>query len=608
MSDPKGHNAADPASLPAPVSTSTPGPAPAPGHRPAHAPDADRSVRLGAIDVGTNSIRLIVVEAFSDGSYKLLDDEKAITRLGRGFSSTGALQPEPMEESINAIKRMKTIAQGYNVERLRVAGTCAVREATNGGVFIDTLRDRAGVTLEIISAEEEARLAFQSVSAAFDLSQVAAAVVDVGGGSTEIVISSRGAVEEVYTLPLGAVRLTERFGGCDADDEDAFRAMRKSVRKTLDQGVGGPALTPEVMFGTGGTFTALAGIAMQRGSSRGEGDMLPFSVRGFELRRADVRHIQDWLRDMPLRARSRVAGLSPDRAEIIIAGLTIVERVMKRLGVNVLRVHDRGIRDGIIMSMIREVFPGAGRSSTDPRDRLRHVRQFAVQCRYEEPHCRHVTGLALSIFDQMAALESARSPELPHWATRENRELLEAAGLLHDIGYLVNYSKHHKHSYHLIVHSEMDGFTSREVEIIANIARYHRRADPSAKRHAAFAALSGADRELVRRLAGILRIADGLDRTHTQGVTALNLARSRGVLRIRVEAQEDPGVNLWGASHKCALFERAFGVPVRLDWSGPVAGAGATVEPKLVTRRARHPGPSSGAPARKSARHGPESV
>ncbi|MFM9957985.1 MAG: HD domain-containing protein [Phycisphaerales bacterium] len=610
------HTPHPPASAPMPVlhaETITPS-GRLPSHTPAPASAASPgaigpSKRLAAIDVGTNSIRLIVVDACADGTYRVIDDEKAITRLGRGFSQDGLLHDEPMESSVLAIARMKAIADGYVVERLRCVGTCAVREATNADRFVETVRNRAGVTIEPISAEEEARLAHASVAEAFDLSDVAAATVDVGGGSTEIVLCSRGAVEHVYTLPLGAVRLTERYGECDAPDPRGFDKMTRRVRKTLKEMVEAPPFTPQIMYGTGGTFTALASVCMQRGSARDGTEVLPFTVRGYEMTRADVKHVRDWLRELPTRSRGRAPGLSPDRAEIIIPGLTIVESVMKRLGVNTLRVHDRGIRDGLILQMIREAFGpaslesaararrGVGAASedhphpaqstqTEARDRLRGVRHFAHLCRYEEPHSRHVTALALSIFDQLSAQTKPERAETD-WRQPKFRELLEAAGLLHDIGYVINYAKHHKHSYHLIVHADLPGFTSREVEIIANVARYHRRALPSRVKHPAFAVLPKPERQLVRRLAAILRLADGLDRNHTQSVAGVALTVEKNAAVMRIESTGDIGLDLWAAQGKGELFKKAFDLEPRFEWANAPASAAALIDDATHSAPAR---------------------
>lgn len=537
--------------------------------------------RLAAIDVGTNSLRLIVVEAMPDGSYRLIDDEKGITRLGRGLDETNQLHPESMELSALTIARMKGIAEGYGVEALRVVGTAACREASNTDEFVALVKARAGVDLEVISAEEEARLAYMSVDYAFDLTSIGVAVVDIGGGSTEVVLSSSGVIEQVATLKLGAVRLTERFG--PGDDEAAGRdrkttkgprrgydAMKRHVRDAVVEGIGKPHFTPQIMIGTGGTFTTLAGISMHRGERREPSDVLPFSVRGYEMQRSEVKHVLDWLRATPVRARARIPGLSPDRAEIIVAGLVIAERVMKQLGVNSLRIHDRGIRDGIILSMIRERQPGmqgpAGRLVPDARDRLRAARQFGVACRYEEAHSNHVARLAVQLYDQLVQ----QFPGKKEWATPNTRELLEAAAILHDVGYFINYSKHHKHSYHMIIHSDLPGFTHREREVVANVARYHRRSAPKSK-HANFSALEPMDQDLVRKLSAILRVADGLDRRHVQCVHNVELVVAPKAAKLVINAEDDPSVDLWGAERKKELFEDVFDTTLEFVWSGATA-------------------------------------
>lgn len=516
--------------------------------------------RVAAIDVGTNSIRLIVAEAGPDGAYRVLDDEKETARLGQGLESTGGISAEAMERAAQAIARMKNIAEGFGVEVLRAIGTCAVREASNSGEFLALVRQRAGLTVEPIEAAEEAHLAHLSVGHAFDLRQLSAAVVDLGGGSTEIVLSSAGVIEEIYSLPLGAVRLTEQFGGAEAAAGDNFRDMRRAVGEMLRERVGRPPFAPQVLIGTGGTFTALANISRHR-AARGNGAPAA-SLRGHEMKRSEIRHLMDWLRELPLRARTRIAGLSPDRADIIVAGAVIVERVMRHLDVNRLLVHDGGIRDGLLRSLLQVQAPSAGRTSPEPPEAMRSVRQFAASCGYEERHCLHVAQLAGRIFDQLSAAGSASAGS---WGDTGNRLLLEAAALLKDVGYLINYSKHHLHTFHLIIHSDLAGFTPREVQLVANIARYHRKARPK-KQHANFASLAKPDRELVRRLSAILRIADGLDRTRQQNVrdVEVHLEEDRAVFVL--DAEENPHVEIWGAADKSGLFARVFGVEPHFEW------------------------------------------
>lgn len=528
---------------------------------------ATSAVRIAAIDVGTNTIRLIVAEAQADGSYRVLDDEKEVARLGRGLDSTGELDAGAMEHSATTVARMKAIASGYGVGRLRVVGTCAVREARNRGAFTALVRERAGIDLEVISAEEEAKLAFLSAAATIDLSSGPAAVMDIGGGSTEIVLSAAGVVERVYTVPLGAVRLTERFGGAVACTAGRYKDMREHVKDELRRRIGRPPLVPRVLVGTGGTVTTLASIAIHTELGPAADGLFSGSVQGREVHRWEVKHLLDFLRKMPLRERARVNGLSPDRADIIVAGLVLVAAAMKRLGADRITAHDGGIRDGLLLTMVREMrdegsLPGGGGPGPERLDPMRSVRRFAKACGYEHRHCTHVGALSLQIFDQLA------TERMDTVFTPANRAILEAAALIHDVGYLINYSGHHRHSYHLIVHSDLPGWSAREVNIIANLARYHRRADPKPS-HGNLARLSKADRELVCALAAILRIADGLDRTHMQRVRAVHIAVAGGEARFDVEADEEPTVDTWGASRKSGLFEAVYGLRPRFEWVRP---------------------------------------
>ena len=524
--------------------------------------------RVGVIDVGTNSIRLIVGEVGSDLSYRVIDDEKIRARLGEGLDERGDLSLEAMSRSVETIGRLKGIAEGYDLRGLRAVATSAVRDAANREEMLALVRDRCGLELEVLSGEDEARYAYQSVNAAFDLRGVAAAVLDIGGGSTELVISVDGVTDQVVSLPLGAIRLTERFGTCEDPAGLQLARMRQFLRQYVRDHVEKPPVRLDVLFGSGGAVRSMAGISMHRAAAATTGEMLPRIIRGYEMPRGEVRSILHRLDGMSVRARASIPGLSPERADIIVAGVAIMERFMKRLGVERLRAHDRGIRDGVLRDMIGALAP-AGRRAPSHHGKVATARRFASTCRYEQPHAEHVARLAVSMFDQLVDQLGAEGEA---WASAGSRELLEAAALLHDVGYLIGHAKHHKHAYHLIVHSEMDGFSHRDLEIVANLARYHRGAEPRAK-HGAFARLSKEDRRVVRRLAAILRIAVGLNRTHTQSVRGVTLTLRNGRAEFRLESHEDPSVNIWEAERKADLFEREFGIAIR-EWThAPAAPA-----------------------------------
>lgn len=514
--------------------------------------------RIGAIDVGTNSIRLIVAEASADGTYRVLDDEKETTRLGQGLEATGNMALQAMERSAQAIARMKSIANGFGVEMLRAIGTCAVREAANREEFLNLVRQQAGLDVEPIAARDEAYLSHLSVGHAFDLSKSLAAVVDLGGGSAEVILSSFGVIDQVFSLPLGAVRLSEKFPGLERYVGKDYRRMRRSIRRVLNKTVGKSPFVPQLLIGTGGTFTSLANIALQNGS-QAEKTSTKGSARGYALNRSQLRHLIDWLRKLPLKTRTKIPGLSPDRADIIVAGAVIIERIMKHLGVNRLQVHDGGVRDGLLRTMVNTLFPRPEGEAPEPPGPMRSVLQFAASCGFEERHCRHVAYLATSLFDQLAPVG------LPQWADPANRLLLEAAAFLKDIGYLINYSKHHLHSYHLVIHSDLAGFTPRQIHVLACIVRYHRKAPPQMK-HPEFASLSKADRELVGRLAALLRLADGLDRNRLNNVRNVNVRLEKNKAYIDLEAAENPTVELWGAESKSPLFHQVFDMKTYFTW------------------------------------------
>ncbi len=520
-----------------------------------------RSTRIAAIDVGTNSLRLMVAETRPDGTYRLLDDEKVISRLGRGLSRTGSLDVEAMEDSAKAIARMKAIADGNDVSILKAVATCAVREADNRDDFIGLVHQESGIELEVISASEEARLAFLSVAAAFDIRAQPIAVVDIGGGSTEVVLSTDGIVERINSLPLGAVRMTEMFAQEHLKPGALLKQLRRTIRRIVKDAIPKPEVPPRIMIGTGGTFTALAYIdAHCRQRSRKKPER-PVSVRGYELSLAEVRRRMEWLNSITPADRRAVRGLSADRAEIIVAGLAIIEAVAKRLAVGVVRVHERGIRDGLLLRMTRDLFPETA-DSFGSLDRLRSVRQFAKRCQYARSHCEHVTELALQILDQLGEISSESQKVFRDPAMRE---ILMAAGILHDVGYHINYTRHHRHTYHLIAHSQLDGFDHRELQLIASIARYHRKAHPKSN-HQVFGRLSRSDQKAVLALSSVLRIADGLDRTHTANVQSVRFEMESGTAWFVVSASREPEVELWGAARKSRLFYKVTGLEPRFIW------------------------------------------
>lgn len=537
--------------------------------------------RLAAIDIGTNSLRLIIAEAMRGGKYRVLDDEKEATRLGANLSSTGRLDPAAVDASLAALRRMAQIAAGYQVQQVRAIATCAVREATDGQQFCQRVKDEVGLDIEVVSAKKEALLAFHSVSRAFDLEGKHVAVVDIGGGSTEIVLASGNIVEEIYTTPLGAVRLTELFGGGQSLTPEGFDKLLAGADRMLRKHTEKPLFVPHLLIGSGGTFTSLAAMSL---ALKGQAHS---SVRGCVVSRADVRHLLDRLRKLSPGKRRSVPGLSPERADIIVAGLAIIDSVMRRLKVNALQVHDGGVRDGLLLSMV------GGAEVDGPPDRLAAAESFAARCGVDVLHARHVAHLASSIYAQLSG---------PLSLSEEDRAILQAAAVLQDVGYLINYEQHHKHSYHLISNSHLTGFAPQELELIANVARYHRGAKPKRK-HANFAALPARDQLRVRQMAAVLRMAGGFDRSHSQQVRDVHVQFVADEIHMHAVADEMPEVDVWGARRRAAFFEDVFLHPLVIEWAqGSVGNVETEVQPAAIRKekepahpRAHRPRPTADA-------------
>jgi exopolyphosphatase/guanosine-5'-triphosphate,3'-diphosphate pyrophosphatase len=507
--------------------------------------------RLAAIDIGTNTIRLIVAEVQEDDTYRVLDEEREMVRLGEHMDRTGCLSDEAIERGLAALGKMKAIADGFQITELRAIATSAVREAANGRTFTREALRQHKLRIDVISGEEEAQLAFRSAARHFDIQGRSTAVVDIGGGSVEVILSAGTAIDQVYSLPLGAVRVTERFVRSDPLREKHWKQMKDEIDRTIRGAFRQKAHRAEIMIGSGGTFTALAHMSKwQREGRYG-------SVQGYVLTPAEIIHLLDRLREAPLETRRQMPGLSPDRADIILAGASVISRLVRRLGAQQILVNERGLRDGILLHMISEL-PNRSSANQLPQsgNRMEWARHFARKCRSNERHCEQVATLALQIFDGLKSRFG-----LP----ASSRDLLQAAALLHDIGYLISHSKHHKHAYHLILHGDLPGFSPHEIELIANVARYHRRAFPK-KGHENLARMTSDERRLIARLSGILRIADGLDRTHSQAVTGIKLRAIKDRLRLNIEAPASPQVESADAQRKSDLFRKAFDTELELVW------------------------------------------
>ncbi len=514
-------------------------------------------MRLAAIDIGSNSIRQIIADVSPDGRIKILDEMKAAPRLGSGVDRAGRLGDESMRQALEAMQRMATLAQQYGASKVEAVATSAVRDASNGREFLDLVRRKTGLRVRLLHGEEEAHLAFRSALAHFDLARGRAVVMDIGGGSLELAMSADGLLERLLSLPYGSIRMTEQFLGLSPKRKDV-RKLRAHVRDAVRDALPLRDWRGAQLIASGGTFTNLAGIYLYRqGTTSAAG-----RVHGTRVPREELEHIIDLLQACSPEERTQIRGLNVERSDIILGGLAVAAEVMARIEARELVVSKYGIREGLLLESA-QVTP----VPADPGEaRERSVRTFAERCHYEAPHSQHVQRLALQLFDAIGARLGC---------TPEDRQVLSDAALLHDVGYHINYDKHHKHSYHLILHADLLGMSPVEQVIVANVARYHRGARPKRK-HANFGRLDRESRDRIIRLSAILRVADGFDRGHVGGVQRVKARWNDRALRIT--AVPDPRarvlrLELWGANRKSALLARLIGAPVEI-----VAPDGTVVE------------------------------
>jgi exopolyphosphatase/guanosine-5'-triphosphate,3'-diphosphate pyrophosphatase len=512
-----------------------------------------RKKNIAAIDVGTNSFHLIVVEySAATGQFRTLAREKQLVRLGSGSTDMKYLSESAMTRGIQALRLFKKIAEAFNAP-IRAIATSAVREALNQEEFIRRVKIEAGIKIEVASGVEEARMIYLGVVQALPVFNKKILCMDIGGGSTEYVVGKKKEILTSNSIKLGAVRLTDRFFPSGRVTDKSIKECRKYVRGMLTpivREVG--KYDYQQVIGSSGTILNLAKIILSVREERNEISLNNVRFTNKELFSA----VDQILSVEKSNDRLVIVGLDPSRADIIPAGAIILEQTFKEFGIKEMTVSEYALREGIVLDTMEK---SAQRPSFHHLSDIRNssVQSLSEQFQNEIKHGRQVADLALKIFDQTEKL---------HHLTIVEREYLEVAALLHEIGLAISHALHHRHSYYIIKNAELMGFTENEKEIIANVARYHRKSHPKLK-HEGFRPLSPEDQKLVSKLAAILRIADGLDRTHSGKITDVAV-RSRGKkLRflISTKKKKDVEIEFWGAERKKDLFESTFRVSVAFE-------------------------------------------
>ncbi len=513
-------------------------------------PSAASPEVLAAIDIGTNSIHLVIARVSGPHALEVIGREKEMVRLGSGAGELKHLSDDAVDRGIGALARFREMAEVYGAPITAVA-TSAVREAKNQEVFLDRAWDEAGVHVEVISGFEEARLIHLGILQAVAVFDEQLLLCDIGGGSTELLVGHRGETLAARSLKMGAIRMTQRFLSGDKVSQPAIDACRRYVRANLAAfGRDVRALGFDVAVGSSGTMATLCAMGAAR-----KGEAPPKTWNNCRLTRTDLKAVVKSLAKASApEVRSKLPGMDPKRADIILGGAIILEQVFEEFGIEAMVYSDYALREGVLLDAWQRRHGSSLHHLSDLR--RRSVFHLAEQMDDDREHSSHVAFLALCLFDQTGEL---------HGLGDDAREYLEAASLLCNLGLFLSHAGHHRHSYYMIRNSEhLTGFTNREIELIAQISRYHRKSVPGVK-HPEFAALPKKDQALVRCCAGLLRLAIGLDRTHGQKVSEVKVSAGK-TLSIQAVAKNgsDIGLELFSASQRSELAAEALGLPVEL--------------------------------------------
>lgn len=500
-------------------------------------------LRVAAVDVGSNAIRFLAAEFTTAGDYAVIAEERVPVRLGHDVFLTGRLAPQAVDAAVEAGVRFRRRMDELGIVHYRAVATSATREARNGDEFVARLRDEARIELEVITGSEEARLVYVAVKHRVPLGRRKWVTVDLGGGSVEVSLVDASGILWSESHTMGSVRLLEELQG-SGDEPGRFQRLLREYAATLRIPDLARRWSPAGVIATGGNIDSLAKLS----GAPPKGDRLAV------LRLDELRGAIAMLSRLSYRQRVEQLGLRADRADVILPAAMVYERVTELCGAEEIIVPGVGVKEGVLLDLVDDLTTHQEHETRKDRQAVAGATELGRRYLFHEAHALHVMRLAASLFDQLAALHAMGPAE---------RRILLAAAVLHDVGAFIGNKKHHKHSLYIISQSEIPEFTPREIELVANVARYHRKGVP-ADHHEHFTRLDEDDRARVVKLASLLRIADALDREHQQGVTAVRATVGRSRLTLEVEGRGDLLLERWSLRRKAGLFTDTFGLAVEL--------------------------------------------
>lgn len=498
------------------------------------------------IDIGTNSVRLLLVRINPNGSYFPLTKQKETVRLGDKEFIDRILQPKAIERAVIVCKKFMELVRAYKAEEVIAVATSATRDASNKVQLLEMLKRKANLEVCTISGTEEARLIYLGVSSGFRLGNSKALFIDIGGGSTEISVGDQAQYYFLHSLNLGAIRLTNMFLPDETGpvSEEQYEQIKNYVRRKITD------ITKDLSryslscsIGSSGTIENLAKIAfvyLQKTTHE-------------SFKKLDYQDLKKIVRAMcaiPLEERRKFPGINTQRADIIISGAAIIETFMEELGLSEIKISKRGLREGLLVDYISK--SEFSYMITQMSVRKRSIMQLGLTCNFDEEHAYTVTRLALELFDSIQALGI-------YEFRKGERELLEYGSTLHDIGIFLSYDTHQSYAYHLILDSNLPGFLPEEIEIIANLVYFHRKSTPK-KKHPNLVGLNKDVVKSIRVLTALLRIAEDLDRSHNGIISHVRFyIASTDSLVLEIHAQQECQLEIWEIEKQKKYFKKMFG-------------------------------------------------
>ncbi|MBW4612781.1 MAG: Ppx/GppA family phosphatase [Desmonostoc vinosum HA7617-LM4] len=513
---------------------------------------------IAAIDLGTNSLHMVVVKIDPAlPAFSMIAREKETVRLGDRNLTTGELKPEIIERAIAALRRFQEVAKTLDAETIVAVATSAVREAPNGKDFLQKVESELGLCVDLISGQEEARRIYLGVLSGMEFHNQPHLIVDIGGGSTEIILGDSHQPRSLTSTKVGAVRLTGELINTDPISNSEFQYLQAYARGMLERSVDEVLANIEFgesprLVGTSGTIETLALI-----HAREKSGAVPSTLNGYQFSLKDLREWVNRLRKLNNSERAAIPGMPEKRSEVILAGAVILQETMILLGVDSVTLCERSLREGVIVDwmLTHGLIEDRLRYQSSIRQRsvLKQANKYHINLEYSD----RVAVFALSLFDQTQGT-------LHHWGADE-RQMLWAAAILHNCGHYINHSAHHKHSYYLIRNGELLGYTETEIEVIANLARYHRKSPPKKKHENYKNLLSKKHRQVVSQLSAILRLAVALDRRQIGAIARVQCDyyqqfQQFNLLIYPSQPDDDCALELWSLDYKKGIFEAEYGV------------------------------------------------